>query len=81
MRRDAPLEHDASVLIHPSFQLEIARQRHQDLLARAKSYRLARASRLASAPKGTGVEQLTNSERRIAELATAATPRSRRPCS
>jgi hypothetical protein len=35
MRRDACSSTMESMLIHPSFHLEIARQRHRDLVARA----------------------------------------------
>jgi hypothetical protein len=62
MGRDARSSTIGSMLIHPSFHLEIARQRRQDLLARAERYRLARALRLASSPlqsvpRGAGTVQ------------------------
>jgi len=40
MRVDEPDQHDGAMLIHPSIQLELARARQEDLLARAERNRL-----------------------------------------
>jgi hypothetical protein len=49
MRVDEPGEHDGAMLIHPSIQLELARARQHDLLARAERDHLVSTP---SAPAG-----------------------------
>lgn len=39
------------MITHPALHLEIARQRHQDALARAERYRLANASHRSATPR------------------------------
>ena len=65
------------MVLHPYVHLEIARQRHEDLLARAERHRIARASGRAAAPPRVRRRQgHAGASRPASTLAAAGPPQS-----
>ena len=56
---------ERSMLIHPDIHREIARQRHQDLLADARRRRVATGHRRSAAAAQIGTSRVMRSSKRI----------------
>jgi hypothetical protein len=70
------------MVTHPAIHLDIARQRHQDALARAELYRLAKASHQSAMPQVRLVTRMAALVRSVLRRDVPRSPRALqdRPC-